>query len=399
MSTVKIIVAPDSFKEALDAAGVAAAMAAGVRDALPTARILEFPVADGGEGTAVAMTRALGGELRRVTVTGPLGAPVTARYGLVPAGAGRPVTAVVELAEAAGIHLVDPADRDIRAAGTVGVGELMAQALDDGAEHIIVGLGGSVTTDGGLGMLAALGLVAVDAAGSPVSRDAAGLIRAAGLQDRGMDPRWREVQVTVAGDVDNPLCGPQGAAAVFGPQKGASPTDVRELDAALSRWAGILATTTGQDAATVRDTPGAGAAGGVGAALATVFGASMRSGAELLLDLVDFTAACRDADLVLTGEGRIDAQTGHGKAPARVAAAAHAATTGITGTTGAAGGVPVIAVAGAATADAATLVPDVFADIVTVGDPTRPLAENLARTATDLRITVARRMSVFSHCQ
>jgi glycerate kinase len=201
------------------------------------------------------------------------------------------------------------------------------------------------------------------------------------------------VQVTVAGDVDNPLCGPQGAAAVFGPQKGASPADVRELDAALSRWAGILATTTGQDAATVRDTPGAGAAGGVGAALATVFGASLRSGAELLLDLVDFTAACRDADLVLTGEGRIDAQTGHGKAPARVAAAAHAATAGT------AGGVPVIAVAGAATADAATLVPDVLADIVTVGDPARPVAENLARTATDLRITVARRMSVFSHCQ
>jgi glycerate kinase len=339
------------------------------------------------------MTLALGGELRRVTVTGPLGAPVTARYGLVPAGAGHPVTAVVELAEAAGIHLVDPADRDIRAAGTAGVGELMAQALDDGAEHIIVGLGGSVTTDGGLGMLAALGLVAVDAAGTPVSRDAAGLIRAAGLQDRGVDPRWREVQVTVAGDVDNPLCGPQGAAAVFGPQKGASPADVRELDAALSRWAGILATTTGQDAATVRDTPGAGAAGGVGAALATVFGASLRSGAELLLDLVDFTAACRDADLVLTGEGRIDAQTGHGKAPARVAAAAHAATAGT------AGGVPVIAVAGAATADAATLVPDVLADIVTVGDPARPVAENLARTATDLRITVARRMSVFSHCQ
>ncbi|WP_414123205.1 glycerate kinase [Corynebacterium nuruki] len=395
MSSVKVIVAPDSFKEALDAAGVAAAMAAGVRDAVPEATVVEIPVADGGEGTAAAMvaaTRDRGSELRSMTVTGPSGRPVTAHYGFIPAGSGGPATAVVELAEAAGIHLVPPEQRDIWSAGTAGVGELMAAALADGAEQVIVGLGGSVTTDGGLGMLAALGFVAVDSSGAPVTPDAAGLVRAVALRDRGADPRWRRVRVTVAGDVDNPLCGPRGAAAVFGPQKGASPQDVGVLDAALSRWAGILGAATGSAAEAVRDRPGSGAAGGVGAALSAVFGASMRSGAELLLDLVDFPAVCADADLVLTGEGKVDGQTGYGKAPAKVAAAAAAAS----GASGASvGGVPVVVFGGAVDEAAGALVGPVFRDVVAVSDPALPLAENLANTARDLRDAV--RLYLESH--
>lgn len=367
---MKIIIAPDSFKESLTAAEASAAMAAGVRDAVPDATVTEIPVADGGEGTVAAVARALDLPLHTATVTGPDGRPVTATW------AGDGTTAVVELAEAAGLHLIAPADRDIWGAGTTGVGELLATALDSGARTVIVGLGGSVTTDGGLGLLAALGVVAVDRDGTPVSRDATGLEQATALAGT-PDHRWSQVQVVIAGDVGNPLCGPRGAAAVFGPQKGATAADVVRLDAALDRWADLLATATGQDAARVRDTPGAGAAGGTGAALLAVLGARMRSGADLLLDLVDFRRTCAGADLVLTGEGRIDAQTGYGKAPARVAAVAGDA------------GVPVIAVGGLVEAGAQTLVPDVFTALVQAGDPGRPQEENLARAAENVRTAVA----------
>lgn len=360
---MKTVIAPDSFKESLTAVEACAAMAAGVRDILPDAEIVEIPMADGGEGTAHAFAAALDLEQHTTTVTGPLGDPVEAHW------CSDGSTAVVELAEAAGIHLVAPADRDIWTADTRGVGELLVAALDTTPQTLIIGLGGSVTTDGGVGLLAALGVTAVDAEGQTTD-----LRHAAGITGD-LDPRWDHIQVIIAGDVDNPLCGPAGAAAVFAPQKGATDEDIPELDQALNHWADLLADYTGADSATIRDTPGAGAAGGVGVALLSVLHAEMRSGADLLLDLVDFDGQAADADLVLTGEGRIDAQTGHGKAPARVAEAA--------------GQALVVAFGGRVDADAGSLVPGIFTDTVGISDPASSLEDNLANAAENLRTAVA----------
>ncbi|MGO3186643.1 glycerate kinase [Corynebacterium variabile] len=360
---MKIVIAPDSFKESLTAVEACTAMAAGVRDILPDAEIIEIPMADGGEGTAHAFAAALDLEERTTTVTGPLGDPVEAHW------CGDGTTAVVELAEAAGIHLVAPEHRDIWAADTRGVGHLLNAALDTAPQKLIIGLGGSVTTDGGLGLLAALGVTAVDAAGEPTD------LRHAARITGERDPRWNDIQVVIAGDVDNPLCGPTGAAAVFGPQKGATDEDIPELDKSLHHWADLLADFTGTDGTTIRDTPGAGAAGGVGAALLSVLHAEMRSGADLLLDLVDFRGKVEDADLVLTGEGTIDAQTGYGKAPARVA---HSA-----------GNVPVVAFGGRVDATAESPVPGIFIDTVAISDPASPLEENLVNAADSLRKAVA----------
>lgn len=348
-------------------------MTAGIHDADPAAEIVEVPVADGGEGTVRALTTALGGELRTTTVTGPNGAPVDATWGFVPSMS----TAVVELAEAAGIHLVPADRRNIWTAGTQGVGELLGHALEAGATTVIVGLGGSVTNDGGLGLLRALGVRALDSGGDEVTPDAAGMVRAIRLDTSGLDLGWRQARVVVAGDVTNPLCGPDGAAAVFGPQKGARPEDIGLLDDALGQWAQVLADHSGSDLAEVRDTPGAGAAGGTGAALLAILGARMESGADLLLDLVDFPEVCRGADFVLTGEGSVDVQTGHGKAPAMVAASA------------ARQGVPTVAFAGKVAASASDLVPEVFRAVVQISDPAVPVDVSLARSAENLRINVA----------
>lgn len=360
---MKIVIAPDSFKESLTAVEACTAMVAGVRDILPDAVIIEIPMADGGEGTALAFAAALDLEEHTTTVTGPLGDQVEAHWG------SEGSTAVVELAEAAGIHLVAPADRDIWTADTRGVGELLKAALDTAPQTLIIGLGGSVTTDGGLGLLAALGVIAVDADGQPTD------LRHAARISGHLDSRWNDVQVIIAGDVDNPLCGPTGAAAVFGPQKGATGDDIPELDKALHHWADLLADYTGIDGTRIRDTPGAGAAGGVGAALVSVLHAEMRSGADLLLDLVDFRGKVEDADLVLTGEGKIDAQTGYGKAPARVAEAA--------------GNVPVVAFGGRVDADAESLVPTIFTDTVVISDPASSLEKNLLNAGDNLRKAVA----------
>ncbi|MDN6677654.1 glycerate kinase, partial [Corynebacterium variabile] len=238
---MKIVIAPDSFKESLTAVEACTAMAAGVRDILPDAEIIEIPMADGGEGTAHAFAAALDLEERTTTVTGPLGDPVEAHW----CGDGT-TTAVVELAEAAGIHLVAPEHRDIWAADTRGVGQLLNAALDTAPQKLIIGLGGSVTTDGGLGLLAALGVTAVDAAGEPAD------LRHAARITGERDPRWNDIQVVIAGDVDNPLCGTTGAAAVFGPQKGATDEDIPELDKSLHHWADLLADFTGTDGTTIR---------------------------------------------------------------------------------------------------------------------------------------------------
>ncbi|MFF2349630.1 glycerate kinase [Kitasatospora sp. NPDC058115] len=319
-----VVVAPDKFKGTLEAAEAAARIAAGIRRAAPGADVRELPVADGGEGT-LAAALAAGFTRVPVEVSGPTGLPVDAAFAV------RGDTAVVELAQAAGLARLPGGRPAPLAAGSAGVGGLIVRALDEGARRIVLGLGGSACTDGGAGLLQALGVSLLDAGGSELPPGGAALRRLARL-DPGPSVRvLAGVEVVVACDVDNPLLGPRGAAAVYGPQKGASAEDVAVLEEGLTRFADVVAATVGRD---VRDAPGAGAAGGVGFAALALLGATMRPGIELLLDLLDFGAAVRGARLVVTGEGCLDAQTLHGKAPAGVAAAAARA------------GVPVAAVAG-----------------------------------------------------
>jgi glycerate 2-kinase len=318
---VRIVVAPDSFKGSLTAAEAADAVARGLARAVPGAEVLTRPVADGGEGTVAAALRA-GYRPRTATVTGPDGRPVDAVLA-VDGG-----TAVAELAAAAGIGLLAaPAPLT---ATTRGVGELLLAAVDAGARRVVLGLGGSATTDGGAGLLQALGVRLLDAGGRDVPPGGAGLA----VLDRiegAPDPRLRDVAVLVATDVDNPLTGPAGAAAVYGPQKGATPGDVALLDAALRRLAAVVRRDLGVE---LEDRPAMGAAGGTAAGLAAVLPVTVGSGAELVADLVGLDAALAGAALAVTGEGSLDAQTLRGKAPAVVAARARRA------------GVPCVALAG-----------------------------------------------------
>ncbi len=323
---MRIVLAPDSFKHSLSAPDAAAALAAGVRRVLPDADCVLRPMADGGEGTVEALL-AGGGERRNGTVTGPLGTPVQAFWGWLADG-----TAVIEVAAAAGLALVGTADRDAGRADSQGVGEQILAALDAGARHIVLGLGGSATTDAGAGLLRALGVRWLDAAGHPLPPGGAALARLDRIELAGLDPRIAHTRFSLACDVDNPLCGPQGAAAVFGPQKGATPRDAATLDAALSHAAQVCARTLGRDCSA---TPGAGAAGGIGFAGLAFLGATLRPGADWVAQACDLAGAMAGADLVLTGEGRIDGQTVRGKTPVGVARVAAQA------------GVPVVAIAGA----------------------------------------------------
>jgi glycerate kinase len=342
----RVIVAPDKFKGSLGAGDVARRVATGVRAARPGAVVEEFPVADGGDGTVDAVVAA-GFARRRVRVTGPLGAPVQADFAV------RGDTAVVELAEASGLRCLPPGTLDALRCGTRGTGEVIAAALDAGARRIVLGVGGSASTDGGTGLLAALGARFLDARGAELPPGGGALTRLARADLSGLDPRVAQTEFILAADVDNPLLGPHGAAAVYGPQKGASPADVALLEAGLARLAAVLGASAvaarpgagagagvaggaglaaqagagagaGGGAGFVAQA-GAGAAGGTGFAALAVLGARLRGGIGYLLDLTGFTAALTGADLVITGEGALDAQTLHGKAPAGVATAARAA--------------------------------------------------------------------------
>ncbi len=317
--TRRVLVAADKFKGSLTAVEVAERVAAGLRRVVPDVRVEALPVADGGDGT-VAAAVAAGFERREVRVAGPLGAEVTAAYAL------REGTAVVEMAEASGLHRLPGGVLAPLTASTRGSGELLRAALDAGARTIVFGVGGSATTDGGAGMLAALGARFLDADGRPVAPGGGGLARLASADLSGLDPRLADVELVLASDVDNPLTGPKGAPAVYGPQKGASPDDVTALDAALGHFAKVLEGTegVGARAAGYAASPGAGAAGGIGFG-AMLLGARFRPGIEVMLDVLGFAPALERADLVITGEGSLDEQTLHGKAPAGVAAAARAA--------------------------------------------------------------------------
>lgn len=332
-----ILLAPDKFKGSLDAAGVAEALAAGIARAAPDREVRCCPVADGGEGT-VAAALAAGWTPVTVPATGPTGAPLTATY------ARRGAVAVVELAATSGLAVLPGGVPDPAGAGTEGLGTVLAHALDAGVTEVVVGLGGSATTDGGAGVLRGLGARVLDADGRDLPPGGAALARADHLDLSGVHPRLRAgTRVVLAADVDNPLLGPTGAAAVYGPQKGAGPAQVAALDAALARWASVLARASGSDPALLAEAPGAGAAGGAGLGLTALARAQRRPGVGTVLELTGFHDALDGAGLVVTGEGRLDAQTLHGKAPAGVAAAAGAA------------GVPVVAVAGQVALDPAAV--------------------------------------------
>ncbi len=309
---MKIIVAPNSFKGSLTAAQAASAIAHGVREALPDAEIVEVPVADGGDGTVEALVSARKGTFRDVEVEGPLGDPVRAVYGLIDGGR----TGVVELASSSGLALIPIERLDPRKASTFGFGQLLEAARMQRVASIIAGIGGSSTNDGGAGMAQALGYRLLDSDGRDLPRGGAALAHLDRIDPSGFDPSWRSVSVMVASDVTNPLTGPQGASAVYGPQKGADPEAVRELDAALARLAEVIARDLGKQ---VADIAGAGAAGGAGAGLVAFLGARLVPGAPLVVDASGFDQVLQGARLVITGEGRVDGQTAFGKAPGEVA--------------------------------------------------------------------------------
>ncbi|WP_328320799.1 glycerate kinase [Streptomyces sp. NBC_00388] len=370
----RVLVAADKFKGSLTAVQVAERVTAGLRKIVPGVEVETLPVADGGDGT-VAAAVAAGFDRHEVPVTGPLGEQLNAAFAL------RDGVAVVEMAEASGLQHLPAGVFAPLTATTYGSGELLRAALDAGATSIVFGVGGSATTDGGAGMLAALGARFLDAGGQPVGPGGGGLSELATADLSGLDARLAGTEIVLASDVDNPLTGPKGAPAVYGPQKGASPQQVEALDTALAHFAAVLEKSIGSSAAEAALAPGAGAAGGIGYGALVGLGASFRAGIDVMLDVLGFAPAVARATLVITGEGSLDEQTLHGKAPAGVAAAARAA------------GKEVVAVCGRLTLPAEVLgragirrayaltelEPDVERCIANAGPLLEQAAENIAR--------------------
>ncbi|EGR0581684.1 glycerate kinase [Vibrio cholerae] len=309
---MKVVIAPDSFKESLTAKQVCDAIQAGLARVWHDAKFVAIPVADGGEGTVQSLVDATQGRLVEVKVMGPQGKRVEAFYGML----GDNQTAVIEMAAASGLHHVPVAQRDPKLTTSFGTGELIRHALDQGVTKLIIGLGGSATNDGGVGMLAALGARFTNADGDPIQLTGGGLRELTHIDLQDFDPRLQNCDILVACDVNNPLCGDKGASAVFGPQKGATPEDVQLLDGTLRQFGLLTEKVTGK---MVLESAGAGAAGGMGAALLAYTQARLRPGIEIVLETVQLAHQVSDADLVITGEGRIDSQTVHGKTPMGVA--------------------------------------------------------------------------------
>lgn len=372
---MRIVLAPDSFKESMSAAEAAAAMARGVRAVFPDAECVEVPMADGGEGTTEALVDALGGEWREVATVDALGRPIPARYGMAPDG-----LAVIEVAAAVGIGQIAPGERDVMASSSLGVADLVRDALDAGATRLVVGLGGSATTDGGAGLLAGLGAAWLDAQGNRLAPTPEALADLNRVDLTGLDPRLNEVTIDLACDVTNPLLGPSGSAAVFGPQKGATPEQVTVLDGVLARIADVL---VAAGAPEVREMPGAGAAGGLGAAFLSL-GGQRRQGVEVVAEAAGLAGAVEGADLVLTGEGSIDSQTLSGKTPAGVAevAARH--------------GVPVIAFAGRLGEGVDELIGNGFAAVLSIVTGPCDLPTALREGPANLERAVATAMRLYS---
>lgn len=359
---MRILIAPDSFKGSLTAAQAAEAMAAGARQAFPESEILTVPMADGGEGTVEALVTGTGGQFLIRPVTGPLGEQVEARFGLL--GDGQ--TAVIEMAAASGLLLVPPARRDPRLTTTYGTGELIRHALDLGVTRILIGIGGSATNDGGAGMVQALGGRLLRADNEPISPGGAALAELERIDLSALDTRLRQVELLVACDVDNPLTGPRGAAAVYGPQKGATPQMVAQLDQALDRMAAIMLRDVGAD---VKEIPGAGAAGGLGAGLMGFLGARPRPGIAVVMEALHLDRLLKGVTLVVTGEGRTDFQTLAGKVPMGVARLA------------AAQNIPAILVSGTVTPEADALLAHNIHGLLSITDGPIDLDEAMANAA------------------
>lgn len=392
---VRIVIASDSFKESLSALEVCQAIASGVRDAVPEAEVVLCPMADGGEGTVHALVTATRGRMIATDVRGPLGDVVTAAWGMLGDASGeprradeapdegaRPATAAIEMAAASGLPLVPTDRRDPLRTSTYGTGELVSAALDEGARRIILGIGGSATNDGGTGCAQALGVRFLDVAGNTLpaglSGGSLGDIHAIDVTSR--DRRLADCEIHVACDVDNPLCGPRGASVVYGPQKGATPDIVRQLDDGLAHLADIIQRYLGRD---VRDMPGAGAAGGLGAGLVAFLDATLRPGIEIVIDAIGLDRRMAGADLVITGEGQLDAQSMMGKVVHGV------------GTVARRSNVPVIAICGSIGPGAETSLELIQAYFSIVNRP-MPLDQALADAADLLRETAANVMRIFA---
>jgi glycerate kinase len=360
---MRLLIAPQEFKGSLSARQAAAAIAEGIRRALPEAEVDLLPMADGGPGTVEALVAACGGRCLQSSVTDPLGRPIEAVWGLLEDAA----SAVIEMAAASGLVLLRAEERDPRVASTYGTGQLIRAALDSGCRRIIVGVGGSATNDGGAGMAQALGARLLDERGDelPASGGRA-LARLGRIDVSGLDPRLAGCRVLVAVDVTNPLCGPTGASMVYGPQKGATPEMARELDAALTHYAHVIERDLG---VAVAELPGAGAAGGLAAGLVAFLGAEVGPGVDLIAEAAGLADRLARADLVLTGEGRLDAQTSYGKTVAGVARMAKER------------GLPVIALAGEVAADAASLREQGIDAALSIAPGPMTLAESEARAA------------------
>jgi len=373
---MKIVAAPDSFKESLSAAEVCEALRAGLHDADPSIDVVCVPMADGGEGTVDAMVAATTGRHETRVVTGPLGEPVEARLGLLGDGNG----AVIEMAAASGLPLVPRDRRDPMVTTTRGTGELIGAALDLGARWIVLGIGGSATVDGGAGMAQALGVGLLDAHGEPIGPGGGELARLDRIDMGARDPRLDQTRIDVACDVDNPLTGPRGAAAVYGPQKGATPDMVRQLDANLARLGAIVKRDLGVD---VDGLPGAGAAGGLGAGLVAFCGAQLKPGIDIVTQAVGLSDRMAGAHLCITGEGAIDGSSCFGKTVVGVARVAGEH------------GVPVVAVAGTLGQGAHDILAHGVHAVVSICSGPMTLDEAIAQAPVLVRQTAANVVRVF----
>jgi glycerate kinase len=373
---MKIVIAPDSYKESLSASEVAQAIEQGFREIFPDAQYVKVPVADGGEGTVEAMIAATQGEAKMSRVTGPLGERVDAMWGI----SGDGTTAFIEMAAASGLALVPAAQRNPLQTTSRGTGELILQALEHGAKNIIIGIGGSATNDGGAGMVQALGARLSDANGKDILPGGAGLISLNSIDISGLDPRLADCTLRVACDVTNPLTGELGASRIFGPQKGATEAMIVELDRNLAHYAEVIKKSLRID---VINVPGSGAAGGMGAALMAFLGAELRSGIEIVTQALNLEEHIHDCSLVVTGEGRIDSQSIHGKVPVGVAQVAKKYHK------------PVVGIAGCLTADVGVVhqhgidaVFSVLTQIGTLEEAFRDAFDNIQRAARNVAATL-----------
>ncbi|HCD1254204.1 TPA: glycerate 2-kinase [Citrobacter amalonaticus] len=374
---MKIVIAPDSYKESLSATEVAQAIEKGFREIFPDAQYVSVPVADGGEGTVEAMIAATHGSAHSALVTGPLGEKVNANWGM--SGDGK--TAFIEMAAASGLALVPPEKRNPLITTSRGTGELILQALDSGASNIIIGIGGSATNDGGAGMVQALGAKLCDANGTEIGYGGGSLNTLNTIDVSGLDPRIKQCAIRVACDVTNTLVGEQGASRIFGPQKGATEPLILELDRNLAHYADMIKKSLGMD---VRNVPGAGAAGGMGAALMAFLGAELKSGIEIVTQALNLEEHIHDCTLVVTGEGRIDSQSIHGKVPVGVASVAKKYHK------------PVIGIAGSLTRDVGVVhqygIDAVFSVLTSIGtleEAFRGAFDNIYRASRNIAATLA----------